>query len=77
VRRRGHPALGPIDESVRLTFAERRTAALAAEGRSNRNIAAELRLSVRTVEHRLQRVYAKTGATGRRELAGVLDALTP
>jgi DNA-binding CsgD family transcriptional regulator len=71
------PALGSIDEGVRLTFAERRTAALAAEGRSNRSIAAELRLSVRTVEHRLQRVYAKTGATGRRELAGVLDALTP
>jgi DNA-binding CsgD family transcriptional regulator len=71
------PALGLIDEGVRLTFAERRTAALAAEGRSNRNIAAELRLSVRTVEHRLQRVYAKTGATGRRELAGVLDALAP
>jgi len=63
------PALGSIDEGVRLTFAERRTAALAAEGRSNRSIAAELRLSVRTVEHRLQRVYAKTGATGRRELA--------
>jgi DNA-binding CsgD family transcriptional regulator len=71
------PALGSIDEGVRLTFAERRTAALAAEGRSNRSIAAELRLSVRTVEHRLQRVYAKTGATGRSALAGVLDAMTP
>jgi DNA-binding CsgD family transcriptional regulator len=71
------PALGPIDESVRLTFAERRTAALAADGRSNKSIAAELNLSVRTVEHRLQRVYAKTGATGRSGLADVLDALTP
>jgi DNA-binding CsgD family transcriptional regulator len=69
------PALASIDEGVRLTFAERRTAALAAEGRSNKSIAAELRLSVRTVEHRLQRVYTKTGTTGRSELAGVLDAL--
>jgi DNA-binding CsgD family transcriptional regulator len=71
------PALGPIDEGVRLTFAERRTAALAAEGRSNKFIAAELKLSLRTVEHRLQRVYAKTGVTGRSELAGVLDTLAP
>jgi DNA-binding CsgD family transcriptional regulator len=70
------PSLRSIDEGVRLTFAERRTAALAAEGRSNRSIAAELHLSVRTVEHRLQRVYAKTGAAGRSGLAGVLDALT-
>jgi DNA-binding CsgD family transcriptional regulator len=70
------PAVRSIDQSVRLTFAERRTAALAAEGRSNKSIAAELQLSVRAVEHRLQRVYAKTGATGRSGLAGVLDALT-
>jgi len=71
------PSLRSIDDGVRLTFAERRTAALAAEGKSNKSIAAELQLSVRTVEHRLQRVYAKTGATGRSGLAGVLDAPTP
>jgi DNA-binding CsgD family transcriptional regulator len=69
------PALTSIGEGVRLTFAERRTAGLAAEGRSNKSIAAELQISVRMVEHRLQRVYAKTGAAGRGELAGVLDAL--
>lgn len=70
-------ALRSIDESVKLTPVERQTAELAASGQSNKEIAAALRLSVRTVEHRLQRVYAKTGASGRGQLAGVLEVLAP
>jgi DNA-binding CsgD family transcriptional regulator len=38
---------------------------LLAEGRSNREIAAALSLSVRTVEHHVAHIYAKIGASGR------------
>ncbi|HEX6421245.1 MAG TPA: AAA family ATPase [Acidimicrobiales bacterium] len=66
------PALHAIDARTRLTPAERETAALAAAGRTNREIADQLHLSGRTVENRLQRVYEKLGVSGRTELAGVL-----
>lgn len=52
--------------------AERRAAVLAAAGRSNKEIAESLFLSVRTVEGRLQRVYEKFGVTGRAELSEAL-----
>jgi DNA-binding CsgD family transcriptional regulator len=57
-----------------LTRAEQEAALLAAAGRSNRSIADELCLSVRTVEGRLQRVYTKLGVTGREELGAKLHA---
>ncbi|MGE4426340.1 MAG: AAA family ATPase [Solirubrobacteraceae bacterium] len=62
------PALAPIEVRERLTPAERETALLAAAGRSNREIAAELQLSVRTIANRLQRTYIKLGISSRREL---------
>jgi ATP/maltotriose-dependent transcriptional regulator MalT len=53
-----------------LTEAEARVAALAAEGRSNKEIAATLTMSVHTVEAHLTRTYRKLGIRSRRELAG-------
>jgi len=44
----------------------------AATGRSNKQIASAMYLSVRTVENRLQPVYEKLGASGRHELVEVL-----
>lgn len=56
-----------------LTPAEREAALLAANGRSNKAIADELCISVRTVENRLMHVYEKLGVSGRTELATALS----
>lgn len=52
-----------------LTNAERRVAALVAEGRSNREVAAQLFTTVATVEAHLTRIYRKLGIRSRTELA--------
>jgi DNA-binding CsgD family transcriptional regulator len=52
-----------------LTAAERRVAALVAEGRTNKEVAAALFLSERTIENHLTHVYAKLGVRSRAELA--------
>ena len=57
-----------------LTPAERRVAALVAEGRTNREVAAALFLGERTVETHLTHVYAKLGVRSRAELARVYRA---
>jgi DNA-binding CsgD family transcriptional regulator len=64
--------LGRIGGRVRepgLTAAESRVAALVAEGRTNREVAAALFLGERTVETHLSHVYAKLGVRSRSELA--------
>jgi DNA-binding CsgD family transcriptional regulator len=55
-----------------LTAAEQRVATLAAEGRTNREIASALFLGERTVASHLTRVYGKLGVRSRTELAGRL-----
>ena len=59
--------------SARLTSSrstrERTIAELVAEGRSNKQVAAELYLSEGTIENTLTRVYAKLGVRSRTELA--------
>ena len=55
-----------------LTTAERQVAELAAAGRSNREIATELVVSVRTVESQLSAAYGKLGVRGRAALARAL-----
>ena len=66
------PPVRFITARVRLTQGELDTAMQAAAGRSNKQIAAEMQLSVRTVESHLQRAYEKLGISGRHELAGAL-----
>jgi DNA-binding CsgD family transcriptional regulator len=55
-----------------LTPAEERVAALVAEGRTNREVAAALFLSERTVEGHLSRVFAKLGVRHRAEIPRAL-----
>lgn len=54
--------------SAALTVTEHRVAALAADGRANRDIAAELFVSTRTVETHLRNAYGKLGITSRQQL---------
>jgi DNA-binding CsgD family transcriptional regulator len=63
-----------------LSGREREIAALVAEGRTNREIGAEIFLSEKTVEGHLTRVFAKLGVTSRAEVAeavGRARAATP
>jgi DNA-binding CsgD family transcriptional regulator len=55
-----------------LTPSELRVARLAAEGRTNRQIAHGLYVTLKTVEGHLARAYAKLGIPGRAELAETL-----
>jgi DNA-binding CsgD family transcriptional regulator len=58
-----------------LTPAEERVAALVAEGKTNREVAAALFLSDRTVEGHLSRIFAKLGVRHRAEIAAALAAV--
>jgi DNA-binding NarL/FixJ family response regulator len=51
-----------------LTETEQQVAALAARGRTNKEIAAELYMGVSTVEAHLSRIYRKLGVRSRTEL---------
>jgi DNA-binding CsgD family transcriptional regulator len=65
--RRAVGAAGPRS----LTVRELDVARLVAEGRANKQVAAALFLSEKTVEHHLSRVYAKYGVRSRAELTAV------
>ncbi|HEU5003249.1 MAG TPA: AAA family ATPase [Actinomycetota bacterium] len=65
--RRGLEALSP---------GELRVVRLAAEGRTNREIAYELYVTLKTVEGHLSRAYTKLGVAGRPQLSGVLQGET-
>ena len=65
---------GRAPSGLDLTPVERRVAELVAAGRTNREVATALFLSVRTVEGHLSRVYAKLGVRSRVELARSFDA---
>ncbi len=60
-----------------LTETEWQVAALVAEGRSNKEIAGTLFISVRTVEANLSKVFAKLGVHSRTELVARLGRPPP
>ena len=57
-----------------LTAKEQVVARLVARGLSNREAAAELYVSAKTVEYHLGNIYAKTGITSRHQLGAVLSS---
>ena len=62
--------------SGELTPTEQRVVELAADGSSNKEIAAALFISVRTVEAHLTHAYAKLGVRSRNQLAGLVSGAT-
>jgi DNA-binding CsgD family transcriptional regulator len=63
---------GRTPAGTALTTSERRVAERAASGRSNKEIAAELLISLRTVESQLSSVYRKLAVRSRGQLATAL-----
>jgi DNA-binding CsgD family transcriptional regulator len=63
------PARRRAPHGQALTPQEQAVASLVARGLTNREVAAELVVSAKTVEHHLSRVYAKLGVRSRTELA--------
>jgi DNA-binding CsgD family transcriptional regulator len=60
-------------DALVLTPAEQAVAALVGSGRTNRQVAAELYVSPKTVEYHLGNVYRKLGVANRTQLATRLD----
>jgi len=71
------PALSGGAATAWLTPREREVATLAARGLTSHQIASQLVLSVRTVEHHLQHAYEKLGINRRQQLADALTDLQP
>ncbi|MFG2628152.1 AAA family ATPase [Streptomyces sp. NPDC048473] len=71
-REETEPFSGVGAPTAELSFAERRVALLAAQGHSNRKIAAELFITVSTVEQHLTRIYRKLDVRKRSHLTFAL-----
>jgi DNA-binding NarL/FixJ family response regulator len=65
-------ATSALPAATALTPTERKVAEFVAAGRTNREVAAELFISVKTVEVYLTRIYRKHGARPRTDLAHAL-----
>ena len=71
------PALRQAREPLPLTDREREIVMLLGQGLSNRDVAARLTLSVRTVEGHIYKAMSKTGTASREELAALLPERRP
>ncbi|WP_260765052.1 LuxR family transcriptional regulator [Mycobacterium sp. SMC-4] len=65
--------VSPSDGNGGLTESEQRVAELAASGATNKDIAAAMFITTKTVEHHLTKVYRKLGISSRAELGRRMD----
>ncbi len=78
LRRLGHRVVRRAsDAETGLTAREREIAALVAAGRTNREVAAQLVLSPRTIEAHLRNIYGKLDVRSRVELTRALEGPQP
>ena len=63
----------PNDDLSNLTPSEQRVAEMAASGATNKDIAAAMFISTKTVEHNLTKIYRKLGIGSRAELGRRMD----
>jgi DNA-binding NarL/FixJ family response regulator len=67
--RRGAATTAVDGALEKLSAREREVAALVAEGRTNREVAAALFLSEKTVENHMARIFGKLGVSSRLQVA--------
>ncbi|WP_260758009.1 LuxR family transcriptional regulator [Mycobacterium sp. SMC-8] len=65
--------VAPSEDLSQLTPSEQRVAEMAATGATNKDIAAAMFISAKTVEHNLTKIYRKLGISSRAELGRRID----
>ena len=70
------PSITGYKAAVPLTDREREIASLVSRGATSKEVGLHLNLSARTVDNHLQRVFAKLGVSGRRELRAAIGQST-
>ena len=65
--------VAPTEDLSQLTPSEQRVAEMAASGATNKDIAAAMFISAKTVEHNLTKIYRKLGISSRAELGRRMD----
>ncbi|MEV4532607.1 AAA family ATPase [Asanoa sp. NPDC049518] len=72
LRAAGEASDQPAAPGLSLTAQQQRIAQLVASGATNREVAAQLFLSTRTVDHHLRNIFSRLGVRSRTELANTL-----